>query len=109
MGMVLFHNEEAPVVGWLARVDGPKRGQTIRFGTTTTSIGSNPTADVVLDDLGNVDVHCRIVATPAGFVLYDGGGEQGVVANGRRAEKIELVDGDRVELGPAQYVFKGVP
>lgn len=106
MGMFVIEREEPPVIGWLVRIEGPRRGQLIQLGMTTATIGSSPTATVVLDDLEGCDVRCRVAGSPAGFVLFDDGGTTGVVANGRRVGQIDLVDGDRIDLGPARYVFK---
>ena len=92
MGMFFIPPDpEPPLMGWLVRVDGPERGHTIQCGAPTTRIGSS----------------YQIVTSPSGFVLRAERPDD-VVVNGSRGEVFELVDGDRIELGPVRYVFKSL-
>jgi transcriptional regulator with GAF, ATPase, and Fis domain len=51
-------------------------------------------------------VHARIERGSMGWVLEDAGSKNGVFVNGVRTERVELVDGDLIDLGHTVFLFR---
>ena len=79
---------------------GLNEGQIFALDRAETSIGRGRDAYVDIDDAGISRRHARIVrlAGPR-YILEDLGSANGVFVNGRKVEHVELVDGDRVQVG----------
>jgi pSer/pThr/pTyr-binding forkhead associated (FHA) protein len=70
-------------------------------------MGRTPENHIQIASPGASRTHAVIEAGPTGFLLSDLGSQNGTYVNG---EKIttphELVDGDRIRIGNAQFVFR---
>ena len=110
---------------WLVVVGAPERGEigravALRPGSTTLGRSRRSGNDVVLNDKACSSVHARIALEPRpgqkpAFVLLDAGSRNGVrvaqggsAGQGRKVERHELQDGDRILLGETELVFKRV-
>jgi diguanylate cyclase (GGDEF)-like protein len=81
---------------------GVNAGQVFTLDRDETSIGRGRDAHVMLDDLGVSRRHARIVRTEGRrYFLEDLGSANGVFVDGRPIERVELRDGDRVQIGAA--------
>jgi phage tail-like protein len=78
----------------------------LRLGSMT--IGSDPTADIVVNDPAVARFHARIICTPAGVQFSDLGSPGGTYVNRARMtphEPLELQDGDRIQIGRIGLLF----
>jgi len=97
---------QTAALGWLAFVDGPRLGQVAALGLTST-LGSDPKCDVVVEDAFVSPVHVEVRTTAdGGFVIKDLGSKNGLFVNEQRIREEPLVDGDAVRLGGTTLVFK---
>jgi two-component system cell cycle response regulator len=93
----------------LTVLTGLNVGQVFTLDRNEVVIGRGRTADVQIDDTGISRRHARIVRTEEGrHVLEDLGSTNGVFVNGRRVERMDLSDGDRVQVGPTLVLRFGV-
>ena len=51
--------------------------------------------------------HAQVIVGPSGVFVVDLESENGVVVNGRKVDKVQLVDGDVLTLGKQRLVFHG--
>jgi diguanylate cyclase (GGDEF)-like protein len=81
---------------------GLNAGQVFTLDREETLLGRSRDADVRIDDVGISRKHARIVrADGRRHILEDLGSANGIFVNGRRVERVDLVNGDRVQIGPA--------
>ncbi|MCA9671333.1 MAG: protein phosphatase 2C domain-containing protein [Myxococcales bacterium] len=97
------------VLGWLAFVDGPKRGDVVPIEATLV-IGAEPTCRICIDDGYVSRRHTEVFRTEHGHVLRDLGSTNGTFINNIRVTSTEsaLVDGDVIRIGKTEMVFKSV-
>lgn len=101
--------EEGPAiaVAWLVGATGlgVRRGATLRLSPERSVLGRGVGCDVRLDDPGVADTHASIVANRGEYTLEPIGGavtvETEPVTRPRR-----LADGDTIQVGGTQLVFK---
>lgn len=82
--------------------------QEVRLRLGSLSVGSNPTADISVDDNAVDAFHLRLVCTPAGCQLTDLGSRLGTMLNKERLapnKPVRLQDGDRIRFGRAGLVY----
>ena len=79
-------------------LSGPAKGRTVVLTRIVTLIGRQDTCDVVLDDETASREHGQIEQT-LGRWVYTNFSENGTWINRKRAERVELSDGDTVEMG----------
>lgn len=82
--------------------------QEFRLRLGSLSIGSDPTADISVDDSSIDAFHLRVVCTPAGCQLTDLGSRLGTLVNKERIaphRPVRLQDGDRVRFGRAGLIY----
>jgi diguanylate cyclase (GGDEF)-like protein len=85
---------------------GLHAGQVFTIDRDEMSIGRGHDADVRIDDVGTSRKHARILRTAGQrYILEDLGSTNGIFVNGRRGERVDLADGDRIQIGPA-LVFR---
>lgn len=100
----------AAAEGWLVLRTGPRVGQ--QFGLTRgrkNTIGRDPQrADIVVDSNKMSGEHARIQCESDQFYIYDLASTNGTFVNNRRIQRQMLMDGDIVQLGDMQFVFKRV-
>ncbi|MGE3165103.1 MAG: FHA domain-containing protein [Planctomycetota bacterium] len=82
--------------------NGEKR--IVRF-TDTIVIGREPTNGVVIQDPMSSRRHCQLKREGGRFFLEDLESSNGTLLNGRRASRVELADGDRIEVGEVAVTF----
>jgi diguanylate cyclase (GGDEF)-like protein len=85
----------------LTVLTGANAGEVFSLNDDQIHLGRGKDADVRIDGVGVSRKHARIVRTEDGRrIIEDLGASNGVLVNGRRIDRIELVSGDRVQLGP---------
>lgn len=96
------------VVGWLVRAAGPgKRGETLRLARPRTVIGTGAACQLRIEDRYLGPEHLAITETGGAFgvqVLQGAVKVEGQTLSGERP----LVDGETLEFGQGQYIFKAV-
>lgn len=83
--------------------NGTKR--VVRF-TDTIVIGREPTNGVVIQDPMSSRRHCQLKREGSRFFLEDLDSSNGTLLNGRRASRVELAEGDRIEIGEVAVSFR---
>ncbi len=85
----------------LTILTGLHAGQVFTVDDVETHIGRGRESAVRIDDVGISRTHARIVRTLEGqYLVEDLKSTNGVFVNGRRVERCDLVNGDRVQVGP---------
>ena len=79
---------------------------TFKLRQGVTRLGTGGGSEIVFDDGYASAEHCRIVMTPLGFRLIDGGATNGSHVNERRVLEHDLVDNDTILLGKTRFRFK---
>lgn len=72
-----------------------------------TTIGRTPQNTLRVPQSAVSRRHAEIAKTPQGYMLRDLGSENGTFVNGERAQMHLLVEGDRVQVGTARFVYQG--
>jgi two-component system cell cycle response regulator len=102
-------NASVPARALLRVLAGLHAGQIFTLERDETVIGRGRDADVRVDDRGISRRHARIVRTEGWrYILEDLGSTNGVFVAGRRVERVDLADGDRVQVGPALVLRFGI-
>lgn len=70
------------------------------------SIGRASDNDVVLPETGVSRYHAAVRVTGEGYMLEDLGSTNGVLVNGKPATNTVVRDGDRVQVGTTELVFR---
>lgn len=99
-----------PVVGWLAIIAGPGRGEILRLGYGVNDIGSGPKARVRLnfgDTAIAADNHAAIIYTTRSrrFYLAQSATAETRLNSQLVRESVELSGGETVQLGQTQMRF----
>lgn len=84
---------------------GPDLARSFRLGERTT-LGRSEECQVVLRDRSISRKHAVLVCSGGQWFVQDLGSTNGVSKDGRRAERIELADGDEFKLGDLPLRFK---
>jgi len=96
------------LLGWLVSISrGPQRGELFTLQPMTT-VGTEPTCTVVLQDSYMSSRHCEIKAEGGIWVLRDLKSTNGTYVNDRRVEQHELVDNDFIKVGQSVLKFKSL-
>jgi pSer/pThr/pTyr-binding forkhead associated (FHA) protein len=100
-------------LAWLVIVEGPHRGHIFRLHPDATVIGRDPGCDFVVDDSAVSRQHAKIRVVEGEndrscFVLHDLATENGTRVDDQEIAKHELEDGDYIQLGRTELVFKQV-
>ena len=70
-----------------------------------TIVGRDPTADIVIDNLGISRRHCRFVDRGNVFAIEDLESSNGTYVNGKRIVSHNLNEGDEITIGKYRMVF----
>lgn len=102
-----------PSFAWLVIRKGPRAGHIFRLNTEVTTIGRDPQCDIILDDeaISRQHAKVRVEKNQDGepqFFIYDLATSNGTKVNGQAILKQPLSDGDSVEIGRTELVFKQV-
>lgn len=79
---------------------------------TVTTVGRDPSCDVVLDNIGVSRQHCRVEFQDGTFYAVDSGSSNGIFVNGSPRRRHPLMDGDEIMIGKFVISFTsagGVP
>jgi hypothetical protein len=96
------------LLGWLVSISrGPQRGELFTLQPMTT-VGTDPSCTVVLQDGYMSSRHCEIKAEGGIWVLRDLKSTNGTYVNDRRVEQHELVDNDFIKVGQSVLKFKSL-
>jgi Ca-activated chloride channel family protein len=95
----------APVHATLVGTGGPVAGQLFKLAMETV-IGRGSSNDVIVQSDRLSRRHTRILFVGDRFVLQDMGSTNGSRVNGSLVHSAKLSDGDRIELGDAQFRFE---
>jgi len=74
-----------------------------------TYIGRAPENNVRLPDRHVSAKHCRIERTNEGYIIFDLGGLNGTIVNGKQINEKRLRPGDRIEIGKSVIYFQRAP
>ncbi len=97
-----------PVLAWLIVKEGKRIGKEFRLQPDVTSIGSDVSSDIVIDDEAISRQHGKVRIEEERFMLYDLVSTNGTFVNGEQVAQHELQDGDEVRLGSTLLVFKKI-
>ncbi len=75
------------------------------YGVSTT-VGRDPTCDLVLDNMGVSRQHFGVVMDGEHFYVEDASSANGVYVNGVPTRKQRLYDGDTIQVGKFSVVFR---
>jgi hypothetical protein len=100
-----FEIEGVRMLGWLVPLQGAKRGELLTL-TTVTTLGTDPTCTVALEDRFMSSRHAEIKAENGVWVLRDTGSINGSYVNSRRVDREELLDNDLLKFGGSLLKFK---
>jgi two-component system cell cycle response regulator len=84
----------------LTLMSGTDAGRVFPLGPGEAVIGRDLEAQVHIDDTSVSRQHARIVRQGTKFLLEDAGSTNGTFVGGRKIQKVELVSGDRIQIGP---------
>jgi VWFA-related protein len=94
------------VWGHLIGVAGPHADAELALWGEEVKVGSRPGNDIVLQDDAVSGQHAIIARENSIVVLSDRSSTNGSFVNSQRVSKLELADGDRIQLGSFEYVFR---
>lgn len=101
-GLAALAAPSAPDRALLTVLSGQNVGRAFSLDHDQTLMGRGREASIHLGDVGISRRHARIVRLQGGrHTLEDLGSTNGVFVNGRRVQRIDLADGDRIQLGPS--------
>ena len=88
-----------PVLAWLIVKEGKRVGKEFRLLPDVTSIGSDVSNDIVVDDEAVSRQHAKVRIEEDRFMLYDLVSTNGTFVNDQKSGEHALQDGDEVLLG----------
>jgi hypothetical protein len=92
--------------GVLVVRSGATAGQRISLDRPLTRLGRHPQSDVTLDDITVSRRHADIERLDDGsYEVRDVGSLNGTYVNGERVERVQLANGDEVQIGKFRMVF----
>lgn len=91
----------------MPRLEVEEKGQhrVVDF-TETIVIGREQSNGLVIHDPASSRRHCRLTREAGAYYLEDLKSSNGTLLNGRRASKIEIAEGDRIEVGEVAITFR---
>ncbi|GAB3866840.1 hypothetical protein GCM10028801_39600 [Nocardioides maradonensis] len=84
---------------------GPGAGSRFLLDQDEVTAGRHPQSAIFLDDVTVSRSHAIFRRTPAGYTVEDAGSLNGTYVNRNRIEKVELHDGDEVQVGKYRLVY----
>lgn len=97
-----------PILGWIVDLDGRQSGQDFRISEGKIVIGAGADCQIRIDNAQASDRHLSLKSEGGKFVLTDLASTNGTRVNGVSIDKVELRDGDRIQIGSTTYLFKGI-
>jgi pSer/pThr/pTyr-binding forkhead associated (FHA) protein len=83
---------------WILQSSEPDATFRLRPGAVKT-VGRAPRADFIVDAALVSRLHCRITAAADNLEVVDLKSTNGTFVNGKRVQKAQLTDGDRLRVG----------
>ena len=87
-------------------VDGNDQGRTFELPNAFVMIGRGAQCDFVLADLAVSRKHLAVEFDGQGYILLDQGSGNGTKVNGVRVQSHRLEEGDLIQAGKTQLVFR---
>jgi hypothetical protein len=84
---------------------GPSAGSRFLLDTEVVAAGRHPDSEIFLDDVTVSRRHAVFDRTGEHFTVSDVGSLNGTYVNRDRIEKVQLTDGDEVQIGKYRLVF----
>ena len=84
---------------------GPGAGSRFLLDEDTTSAGRHPDSAIFLDDVTVSRRHAEFRREEGRFVVTDAGSLNGTYVNRDRIDRVQLKDGDEVQIGKYRLVF----
>jgi diguanylate cyclase (GGDEF)-like protein len=84
---------------YLVILGGAHVGEIHKIGKTRAIIGRSHGADIRIADGGISREHVEVAGEHARVTVRDLGSKNGTFHNGRKVEKVELADGDKISIG----------
>jgi len=78
---------------------------TVTIGPRVVTIGRSSDCDVRIDDANVSRRHAEVRRIGDGYSLVDLGSTNGTEVNGKRIDRQQLRDGDRITMGSTEIVF----
>lgn len=91
--------------GVLQVIRGSLQGREFTIPSTGLCIGRHETNDIVLPESLVSRYHALIRLENGNYVLYDRDSTNGTWVNGRRVGRHILNSGDRIQIGPTEFIF----
>ena len=95
-----------PTFAYLFWVDGVRRGDHVSLKADGSTLGRSSEADIVLDDLTVSEEHARIRFEGDAWFVYDLASVNSVLVGGEPIRRHALADGDRLQIGMTNLVFR---
>ena len=84
---------------------GPGAGSRFLLDTDTVNAGRHPDSEIFLDDVTVSRRHAEFRREGESFTVSDAGSLNGTYVNRDRIDKVQLNDGDEVQIGKYRLVF----
>jgi pSer/pThr/pTyr-binding forkhead associated (FHA) protein len=84
---------------------GPSAGSRFLLDTDVVSAGRHPDSEIFLDDVTVSRRHAEFHRTGESFTVSDVGSLNGTYVNRDRIDRVQLNDGDEVQIGKYRLVF----
>ena len=92
--------------GWALVVErGPQAGLTFVLPAGLTTVGRHPESHIFLDDVTVSRRHAEFRREGERFTVSDDGSLNGTYVNRDRIDRVQLNDGDEVQIGKYRLVF----
>jgi hypothetical protein len=100
--------KRAPVVGWLVAMNGTQKGEDFRLRDGKNTLGSEPGAEILVQDPAVSSRHASINYKDGKFVITDLDSTNGTFVNDAEeaVSRIDLKDNDLIRVGETTFKFK---
>jgi hypothetical protein len=89
----------------LLALRGPEAGSRFLLDTDLVTVGRHPESDIFLDDVTVSRRHAEFYREEASFTVHDVGSLNGTYVNHGLIDRVQLADGDEVQIGKYRLVF----
>jgi pSer/pThr/pTyr-binding forkhead associated (FHA) protein len=89
----------------VVRSGGGRAGESFQVRHDRTRIGRTPECEIFLDDVTVSRDHAVLVERDGGFFVEDQGSLNGTFVNRHRIDKVQLENGDELQIGKYRLTF----